>query len=130
MRVGRDTVPHMWYNIGAKDTWFFLDEKIVLGRTTSAQLSAGYYKTPMTLMNHVNKDLDSMTIDKVRAKMSYSAITEIMTLHTTPGTQFTVPHHRALARMLGFDASMVSSPSSPHPRSQQRHHCHQHYSKQ
>ena len=56
-----------------------------------------------------------MTTDKVRAKMSYSAITQKITLHMTPGTQFTVPHRSALARMLGFDASMVSSPSAPSP---------------
>ena len=49
------------------------------------------------------------------AKMSYSAITQKMTIHMTPGTQFTVPHRSALARMLGFDASMVSSPSAPPP---------------
>ena len=50
--------PHTWYNIGAKNIWFFLDETISLGRTTRAQLSAGYYKTPVTLMNHANKGLD------------------------------------------------------------------------
>ena len=60
--------PHTCHNIGAKDTWFFLDETIALGRTTSAQLSAGYYKTPMSLINHVNEGLDSMATDKVRAK--------------------------------------------------------------
>ena len=48
-------------------------------------------------------------------KISYSAITQKMTLHMTPGTQFTVLHRSALARMLGFDASMVSSPSAPPP---------------
>ena len=56
-----------------------------------------------------------MATDKVRAKMSYSAITQNMTLHMTPGTQFTVPHCSALARMLGFDETVISSPSAPPP---------------
>ena len=35
-----------------------------------------------------------------------------MTLHMTSGTEFTVPHHSALVRMLGFEPSVVSSPPS------------------
>ena len=107
--------PHTWYNIGVYDTWFFLNETIPMGLTPSAKISAGYYKSPMTLMNHVNKGLNSMATDKVQAKLSYSAITQTITLHMTPGTEFTVPHRSALVRMLGFDASMVSSPSAPLP---------------
>ena len=104
--------PHTWYNIGMYDTWFFLNETIAMGLTPSAKISAGYYKSPMTLMNHVNKGLNTMVTDKVRAKLSYSAITKKMTLHMTPGTEFTVPHRSALGRMLGFEPSVVSSPPS------------------
>ena len=103
---------HTWYNIGMYDTWFFLNETIAMGLTPSAKISAGYYKSPMTLMNHVNKGLNSMTTDKVRAKLSYSIITQKMTLHMTPGTEFTVPHRSALARMLGFEPTVVRSPPS------------------
>ena len=84
-----------------------------MGLTPRAKISAGYYKTPMTLMNHVNKGLDSMSTDKVRTKMSYSAITPKMMLHMTLGTEFSVPDRSALVRMLGFDASTVSSPPAP-----------------
>ena len=104
--------PHTWYNIGMYDTWFFLNETIAMGLTPSAKISAGYYKSPMTLMNHVNKGLNTMVTDKVRAKLSYSAITQKMTLHMTPGTEFTLPHRSALGRMLGFEPSVVSSPPS------------------
>ena len=83
-----------------------------MGITPSARISAGYYKSPMTLMNHVNKGLNTMATDKVQAKLSYSAITQKMTLHMTPGTEFTVPHRSALGRMLGFEPSVVSSPPS------------------
>ena len=38
-----------------------------------------------------------------------------MTLHMTPGTEFVVPHRSALARMLGFDETVLSSPSAPPP---------------
>ena len=107
--------PHTWYNIVMYDTLLFLNETIAMGLTPIARISAGYYKSPMTLMNHVNKGLNSMTTDKVRAKLSYSAITQKMTLHMTPGTEFTVPHRSALGRMLGFEPSVVSSPSSLAP---------------
>ena len=56
-----------------------------------------------------------MTTDKVWAKFSYSVITQKITLHMTPGTQFTVLHRSALARMLGFDETVMSSPSAPPP---------------
>ena len=52
--------PHTWYNIGVNDTWFFLNETIAVGKTPSAKISAGYYKGPVTLMNHVNNGLNSM----------------------------------------------------------------------
>ena len=115
MRVGRDTVPTYVVQHRTERHLVFLVETIDLGRPTSAQLSAGYYKSPMTLMNHVNKGLDSMATDKIRAKMSYSAITQKITLHMTPSIEFTVSHRIALARMLGFDETVISSPSAPPP---------------
>ena len=107
--------PHTWYNIGMYDTWFFLNETIAMDLTPSARISAGYYKSPMSLMNHVNQGLNSMATDKTRAKLSYSAITQKMTLHMTPGTEFTVPRRSALGRMLGFVSSVISSPPSTVP---------------
>ena len=56
-----------------------------------------------------------MAKDKVRAKLSYSAITPKTTLHMTPGTEFTVPRRSALGRMLGFESSVVTSPPSTVP---------------
>ena len=61
-------------------------------------------------MNHVNKGLSRMWTDKTRAKLSYSSITQKMTLHMPPSTDFTVLHHSALVRRLGFEPSVVSSP--------------------
>ena len=55
--------PHTWYNVGVDDTWFFLNEKVALGQTPSAKISAGYYKGPITLTDHVNKGLNSMGTD-------------------------------------------------------------------
>ena len=107
--------PRTWYNIGMYDTWFFLNETIAMDITPSARISAGYYKSPMSLMNHVNKGLNSMATDKTRAKLSYSAITQKITLHMTPGTEFTVPRRSALGRMLGFESSVISSPPSTVP---------------
>ena len=104
--------PQSGYNIGVYDTWFFLNETIPMGLTPSAKISVGYYKSPMTLMNHVNKGLNSMATDKVQAKLSYSSITQKITLLMTPGTEFTVPHRSALVRMLGFEPSVVSNPPS------------------
>ena len=64
--------PHTWYNIGVYDTWFFLNETMPMGLTPSEKISAGYYKSPITLMNHVNKGLNIMATDKVQATLSYS----------------------------------------------------------
>ena len=83
-----------------------------MGITPSAKISAGYYKSPMILMNHVNKGLNGMATDKVQATLSYSSITQKNTLHMSPGTEFTVPHRSARVRMLGFEPSVVSSPPS------------------
>ena len=102
--------PHTWYNVGMYDTWFFLNEHEPVGQIPSGKISAGNNKSPVTLMNHVNKGLSRMWTDKTRAKLSYSSITQKMTLHMTPSTEFTVPHHSALVRMLGFEPSVVSSP--------------------
>ena len=104
--------PHTWYNIRPTDTWLFLNETIELGQPPNAKISAGYYKSPTSLINHVNKTLDSMSTDKLRAKLSYSAITQKMTLHMTPGTQFVVPQRSALIRMLGFDKTVIESPTT------------------
>ena len=104
---------HTWYNIGVKDTWMFLNEMNPMGLSPSAKIRAGYYKTPMTLMNHIYKGLDSMSTDKVGAKITYSAITQKITLHMTLGNEFSVPDCSALVRMLGFDASTISSPPTP-----------------
>ena len=38
--------PHTWYNIGADDTCFFLNETVPLGLTPSVRIEAGYYKSP------------------------------------------------------------------------------------
>ena len=104
--------PHTWYNIGMYDTWFFLNETIAMGLTPSAKISAGYYKSPMTLMNHVNKGLNTMGTDKVRAKLSYSTITQKMTLHMTPGTEFTIPQcvgKNVRIRTVGGQQSVIGS---------------------
>ena len=81
-----------------------------MGLTPSAKISADIDEP---LMNHINKGLDSMSTDKVQAKLTYSTITQKMTLHMIPGKEFSVPDRSALARMLGFDASTISSPPTP-----------------
>ena len=51
-----------------------------------------------------------MSTDKARAKLSYSIITQKMTLHMSSDTMFTIPYHSALGPMLGFRKSVVTSP--------------------
>ena len=96
--------PHTWYKIGVNDSSFFLNEHEPMGQIPSAKISAGYDKGPVTLMNHVNKGLNRKGTDKTRAKLSDSSITQNITLHMTPSTEFTEPYHNTLVRML------VSSP--------------------
>ena len=94
--------PHTWYNVTEEDVWFFLAEKNPTGLTPSMQLASGYYKGPVTLMNRINRGLRRMTTDMARAKLSYSAITQKMTLHMLSDTVFTIPYHIALDLCLDF----------------------------
>ena len=102
--------PHTWYNVTEEDVWFFLNEKNPTGLIPSMKLASGYYRGPVTLMNRVNRGLRLMSTDKARAKLSYSIITQKMTLHMSSDTVFTIPYHSALGPMLGFYKSVVTSP--------------------
>ena len=94
------------------DSWFFFNEHEPKGQILRAKISAGYYQVPVTLMNHINKglNLNRVGTENTRAKFTYSFITQKITLHMTPSTEFTVPYYSALVRVLGFEPSMVSSP--------------------
>ena len=52
-----DTVPTY---VGADDTWLLLNETVALRLTPSARIAAENYKSPVILMNHVNKGLEIM----------------------------------------------------------------------
>ena len=82
--------PHTWYNITDEDVWFFLNEKNPTGLVPSTKLACGYYRGPVTLMNRVNRGLRLMSTDKVRAKLTYSMITQKMMLHMSSDTVFTI----------------------------------------
>ena len=102
--------PHTWYNVREDDTWFYLNERIPVARTPCTKIEAGYYRSPDVLLDHVNKALKRMSTDKTRAKMSYSTITQKMTLHMSPGTDFSMPYQSAMGTILGFYPSLVTSP--------------------
>ena len=46
----------------------------------------------------------------MRAKLSYSTITQKMTLYLSPGTDFTMPYPSAMGTILEFYPSLVTSP--------------------
>ena len=104
--------PHTWYNVREDDTWFYLNERIPVGLTPHVYVyEAGYYRRPDVLLDHVNKALKRMSTDKTRAKMSYSPITQKMTLHMSPGTDFSMPYQSAMGTILGLYPSLVTSPA-------------------
>ena len=103
--------PHTWYNVREDDTWFYLNERTPVGPTPSTKTAAGYYRSPDVLLDHVNKALKRMWTDKTRAKLSYSTITQKMTLHMSPGTDFSMPYQSAMGTILGFYPSLVTSPA-------------------
>ena len=82
-----------------------------MGLTPSTKIEAGYYHSPNVLLDHVNKALKRMWTDKTRAKLSYSTITQKMTLHMSPGTDFSMPYQSAMGTILGFYPSLVTSPA-------------------
>ena len=104
--------PHTWYNVTEEDVWFFLGEKNPTGLVPSMKLASGYYRGPVTLMNRVNRGLRLMSTEKVRTKLSYSVITQKMTLHMSSDTVFTIMYHSALEPMLGFRKAVVTSPQT------------------
>ena len=85
--------PHTWYNVTDNDVWFFLNTIDATDSSRRSKLSCGYYDDPLTLMYHVNKGLYSMRTEKTQAQMSYSSVTQKMTLHMTENTLFTIPYH-------------------------------------
>ena len=94
--------PHTWYNVTEDDVWLFLYEVNEPDVARRSRLSCRYYDDPLTLMYHVNKGLYRLWSEKTRAQMSYSSVTQKMTLHTTPNTVFITPHHSSITSMLGF----------------------------
>ena len=82
-----------------------------MGLTPSTKIEAGYYRSPNVLLDHVNKALKRMWTDKMRAKLSYSTITQKMTLHMSPGTDFSMSYQSAMGTILGFHPSVVASPA-------------------
>ena len=100
---------HTWYNVTEDDVWLFLNEIDVPDDVTRrAKLSCGYFDDPLTLMYHVNNGLYSLRTAKTRAQMSYSSVTQKMTLHMTENTLFTIPYHSSIASMLGFHESVAT----------------------
>ena len=100
--------PHTWYNVTENDVWLFLNALDAPTTSQRTRLSCGYYDDPLTLMYHVNKGLYSLRTDETRAQMSYSSVTQKMTLHMTANTLFTIPYHSATASMLGFRRPVAS----------------------
>ena len=93
---------HTWYNVTEDDVWLFLEEVDAPDVNRRSRLSCGYYDNPLTLMYHVNNGLYSLRTEKARAQMSYSSVTQKMTLHMTENTIFTIPYHSSTTSMLGF----------------------------
>ena len=104
--------PHTWYNVREGDTWFCLNERNPVGLTPSTKIAAGYHRSPEVLLDHVNKALKRMWTDKTRAKLSYSSITQKMTLHMSPSNDFTMAYQSAMGTILGFHPSLVTRPAS------------------
>ena len=104
--------PHSWYNVTENDVWLFLNRIDASDTSRRVKLSCGYYDDPLTLMYHVNKGLYSMRTDETQAQLSYSSVTQKMTLHMTPNTRFTIPYHSATASMLGFRGPVASEPAA------------------
>ena len=99
---------HTWYNVTENDVWLILEEVDVPDVTRRARLSCGYYDDPLTLLYHVNIGLYSLRTEKTRAQMSYSSVTQKMTLHMTENTSFTIPYHSSITSMLGFHKKVIT----------------------
>ena len=104
--------PHTWYNVTENDVCLLLNTIGASDTSRRTKLSCGYYDDPLTLLYHVNKGLYSLRTAETRAQMSYSSVTQKMTLHMTANTLFTIPYHSATASMLGFRGPVASDPEA------------------
>ena len=100
--------PHTWYNVTDSDVWFFLNTIDATDSSIRSKLPCGYYDDPFTLLYHVNKGLSNMRTYETQAQISYSTVTQKMTLHMTANTMFTIPYHSAVATLLGFRGPVAS----------------------
>ena len=100
--------PHTWYNVTDTDVWFFLNTIDTTDSSIRSKLPCGYYDDPFTLLYHVNKGLSNMRTYETQAQISYSTVTQKMTLHMTANTLFTIPYHSAVATLLGFRGPVAS----------------------
>ena len=104
--------PHSWYNVRETDATFFLGEHDCKDILPSRTIVAGFYYGPNRLIQHVNNELASMSTNTVKAKLSYITITQKVTLHVTPNTEFNIPLSNSLGLLQYLVPSVIVSPTS------------------
>ena len=103
--------PHDWYNVREKDSWFFLSESSSDGHSVGG-IATGYYDGTRKLIRAINRSLACIAV-RQRVKLSYSDITQKVSVRMSPSTEFTT--HGSMGVILGLDARTIRSPESHVP---------------
>ena len=95
--------PHSWYNVRSDNAWFAIvtdsGNNIDMGK-----IVVGYYDRPERLIAVINRTLKEAS-DEKNATLSYSTITQKVTVDLDPGTIFSMD----MSNILGFNNSFVTT---------------------
>ena len=95
--------PHSWYNVRSDNAWFAIatdsGNNIDIGK-----IEVGYYDRPERMIAAINRTLKEAS-DKKNVTLSYSKITQKVTVDLDPGTILSMD----MSNILGFNNSLVTT---------------------
>ena len=103
--------PHDWYNVREKDSWFFLSKSSSDGHSVGG-IAAGYYDGTRKFTRAINRSLAGIAV-RQRVKLSYSGITQKLSVRMSPSTEFTTQGYMGV--ILGLDTRTICSAESHMP---------------
>ena len=99
--------PHTWYNVRKENSWLHISRTDAHGISAQCNIEAGHYDSPERLIREMNRVLSHRIMVTKTVKLSYSDISQKVTVRMTPDTVFIT----GVIHMLGFHADGMTSPS-------------------
>ena len=102
--------PHTWYNVREEDVYFGVNAD---GMRYEVNIEAGHYGSPQALTRAINRIIKSPIKEK-QIKLSYSDITQKVTIHMVENISFSV-YSLKLQRLLGLSQNVYITPEEEGP---------------